>query len=470
MKRREALASLAMVFSAAGYTTGSGGKKVPVDAVAAGAVYREGPVTGTMIDSGFLYADSNYQGIARASDGNVYYVLCSHHLDSNACMFRYNPKSGEVKMIGNMNELVGEDRKKVYSQGKVHCDIYEHGGKLWFGTHCGSWVRGGSKERGPYPGGHFMSYDLATGKFDDLGIGQKEQGLLALTMDPARGRLYAITWPDLIFMYYDIASKKIQSFGTGVSAPGVKDLVNAIGPRSLGLDPRTGMLFWDNPDNTVRCFDPAKDAIVPLEKPKLDRGILAFEAPAARGTFWRAIRWNDAAKRFYGVTYKGEYLFSYDPPSGELEFIDRIAAGPNRRSGGIGHPNMSFELSPDGSTAYYITGEEIAAENGLESYYDIKEKLHLVTYDIPARRYTDHGLIRLGDGRVPSYCQGLEIGGDGSLYIVAWVPLAEYTSPKAKTIIANRFKDVPVNEYPFRITELNLIVMKDPLPGARAGV
>ncbi len=148
MKRRDVFPSLALALPAACGDTGTRVKNAPVNGREAGAVYMEGPVAGKMVDAGFLYADSNYHGIVSASDGNVYYVLCSHHLDSNACMYRYDPKSGEVKMIGNLNEVLGEDRGKVFSQGKVHCDLYEHGGKLWFGTHCGSWVRGGRRIAG----------------------------------------------------------------------------------------------------------------------------------------------------------------------------------------------------------------------------------------------------------------------------------------------------------------------------------
>ena len=96
----------------------------------AGAVYKEGPIKGKMIDAGFLYGDSAYHGITQASDGYVYYVICSHHIDSSACMFKYNTESGEVTMIANLTEMLGENGSKVFPQGKVHSKIYEHEGKL----------------------------------------------------------------------------------------------------------------------------------------------------------------------------------------------------------------------------------------------------------------------------------------------------------------------------------------------------
>lgn len=425
--------------------------------------YRTGPVKGRMIDAGFLQGDSNYNAIIRASDGNVYYVLCSHNLESNACLFRYTPKTGEVKLVGNLNDVLGEDRKQVFSQGKVHCDFFEYKGKLWFGTHCGSYERGGSKERGPYPGGHFMTYDLAAGKFEDLGIAIPEQGLLSVSMDTRRERLYAVTWPDLIFLYYDIPTRKVKSFGTAVATMGAKDLMTVLGPRSLGIDPRTGNVYWDSPDNTIRCYDYRKDALITLETPKLDRELVSMEAPEAEGTFWRAIRWSESLQKFYGVTYKGEYLFSFDPQSGELEFIDRITCGPSWKAGNLSHPNLSFELSADGRTVYYISGEALAESGDTQSYYDIKEKIHLVTYSIPSGKYIDHGLVELADGRYPSYCQSLEVGRDGNLYLVSFIPYPDFDSEKGRKIIEYRFKDRPGESLIHSVTEVNLIVVPDPL-------
>ena len=141
---------------------GSGLSAIAADVPA--AVYKDGPVIGRMIDAGFYYGDSNYHAICQASDGNVYYVICSHNKKSGARMFRCNPKSNEVTMIGDLTDVVGEDRTKVINQGKVHSDIYEVDGKLYFGTHAGSWDE-------TYPGGHYMCYDIKKEKFEDYGIG-----------------------------------------------------------------------------------------------------------------------------------------------------------------------------------------------------------------------------------------------------------------------------------------------------------
>ena len=41
----------------------------------------------------------------------------------------------------------------------------------------------------PYPSWHFLSYDPPTGKFQNLALAPHGEGSIAMTMDPARGRL-----------------------------------------------------------------------------------------------------------------------------------------------------------------------------------------------------------------------------------------------------------------------------------------
>lgn len=411
-----------------------------------GAVYMDGPVTGKMIDAGFIYGDSNYNAIIQASDGNVYYVICSHNKKSGAHMFRYNPRTGEVKIIGDLTAVVGEDRTKVICQGKVHSDIYEVDGKLYFGTHAGSWDM-------TYPGGHFVCYNLKTGKFQDFGIGVPNQGLVAMTMDTKRMRMYAVTWPGYTFCYYDVNTGKKKSWATSF-APVIMQ-----GPRSIGVDPRTGNAYWHNMDDTIASYNFEKDDIETLSKPKFDAPMFHIPLDKSAGCVWRSIRWSEPMQRFYGIMYYSDWLFSYEPKTADIEIIDRVASAPNRKTGKTSYSSLAFELSKDGKTLYYIAP-------GI-SPKDSTEELHLVTYDIPLRHYVDHGAIVLDDGRRPRYCQGMEVGTDGSLYFVAWIPFTDLKSEKGKKIIELLYEGKPVLEVEKSgaIQEINLIKIKDPLAG-----
>lgn len=422
---------------------------------APGVMYQDGPVRGRMVDAGFLRGETNYHAVQQASDGRVYFGIGSHAHGRSASLFRYDPRDGSVVLLGSMNTVTGEDGTKVFNQDKIHCDLYELDGKLYFSTQGG--VYGGG-DYGPYPGGHFFSCDLSTGKIADLGIGPRGEGIITMAMDSRRGRLYGITWPGMLFLTYDIGSGTIRNFGKRVETPGIGDLTAVPGNRSLGVDPRTGNVYWHNMDGTISRYAAAADTVELLVSPRLDLPVFRVARSGFSAVLWRAIRWNDARQCFYGIETNAEYLFSYEPERGGIEVIDRIASGPNRRSGNLGAANLAFELGPDGNTVYYIAGAVTRLASG-----ESRRELHLVTYDLAFRAYTDHGPILLDDGRYPSVCSGLDVGRDGNLYLVCTIPLAVTTDARAQRIVAARFANLPPEKLPGAPYEVNLVVIPDPL-------
>ncbi len=448
--------------------------------------YLPGPVEGILLEDGFLHDDSNYHAIAHASDGYVYWAACTHHPDTHVHLFRYDPETGGVHTLADMGEVFGEDGTKNIPQGKIHCDLFEHRGKLWSGTHVGLYERGGRKDHGPYPGGHFFSYDLRTGEFDDLGIGAAEEGLVSMAMDKKRGRLYALTYPSGLFLVCDIGTRTIRNYGIGVSGYDRNDEdVHGSIDRSPGVDPRTGNVYWWNVKGTVDCYNHAEDRIVELEHCTLERPALKVTEPSTgRNTvFWRSMRWSERLNRFLCTTFFGEHLFTWDPVNGDIQVIDRIATGPDRIAGTLTRGSLAFELSPDEGTVYYVNhcqsygghgttqvGDDLyagEAKSTVKTIHDMDE-LHLVTYDLETGTYTDHGAILLQDGRKPKDAQGLEIGRDGNLYIVGTVPLAETGTEKWNTIEGVRL-DTYERATPEVMFEVGLVVMPDPLATHRNG-
>lgn len=330
-------------------------------------------------------------------------------------------------------------------------------------THCGAYKRGGSEEREPYPGGHFISYNIATGEFEDYGIGEPEEGMVCMDMDTERGRMYTVTYPGLIFIYYDIASGTKKSFGKAVATPGIDDVMKVTGPRSLAIDPRTGNVYWNNFDETIVCYDYAKDTVETIDEPDFNRSILNVSMPGQYRINWRSIRWNDMMQKFYGVMYQSEYLFSFEPLTKDIEIIDRITAEPKRRSGQGHYGSLAFEFSPDEKTIYYLVSSQ-----GQIAYPDTTingRVVHLVTYNISHRQYIDHGPLELDDGRKPSYCQSLAVGNDDNLYAICAIPFTELESEKGKKLVEYRPPWTPKKNYQYSITERNLVVIKNPLAG-----
>jgi len=419
------------------------------------AMYRTGPLVGRMVDAGFLLGETNYHAVQFASDGCVYYGIGSHAPGASATLFRYDPRNGDVMRLASMNDVTGEDGAKVFNQGKIHCDLYEMKGKLYFSTQ-GGYYQGGNL--GPFPGGHFLSYDMKTGTCADLGIGASGEGMVTMAVDTVRGRMYAITWPGMHFVYHDIVSGKTKDFGKSVATPGIDDLTAVPGNRSLGIDPRDGAVYWHNMDETISRYDYATDTVAVLSRPTLGIPVLKTARSGFDGVLWRSIRWSRSMNRFYAVDSGCEYLFSYEPKSGDIEIMDRIAAGPQRRSGALGGASLAFELDDAGKVVYYIASARSAAPGG-----GSRREIRLVTYDIASRRYIDHGPIRLDDGRYPNGCSGLDVGRDGNLYLVCMIPLSNLDGERERKIVAVHFADVPHEKLKDSTYEMNLVVVKNPL-------
>ena len=88
---------------------------------------------------------------------------------------------------------------------------------------------------------------------------------------------------------------------------------------------------------------------------------------------------------------------------------------------------LGFSLGPDGRTLHYLTGGPVyidgkrvrgKSETAMGESKGT-ENLHLITYDIPTGKYTDHGPIFYADGQRPAYVNSIAVGKDGTVYTLA---------------------------------------------------
>src|SRR5450759_5344338 len=185
----------------------------------------------TVYNSGFEHAHDTYNGLSSASDGKIYYVLCSQLIDVAGQMYSFDPKTGKIEHLGDLTEICGEKDMKVVAQGKSHVNFVESKGKLYFATHLGyySIINGmektGVPEKGykAYRGGHLLAYDMKNKTFEDLGIGPNHEGIITMNMDTQRGLIYGLSWPTGILFRYDVAKKELKNLGpfTGKGEDGV---------------------------------------------------------------------------------------------------------------------------------------------------------------------------------------------------------------------------------------------------------
>ncbi len=395
-------------------------------------------------DSGFPQAHDSYNGISAASDGKIYYVLSSQTVDVGAQVYSFDPKTEKIQHLGDLTEICGEKGLKAIPQNKSHVRFWESNGKLYFASHIGYYtIKNGMETPGvpppgykPYPGGHFLSYDLTTGKFENLALAPHNEGIIAMTLDPARGRLYGLTWPTGYFIRYDLRTKQLKdlglyaALGESVRGPQYRTLC-----RSLVVDPRDGSVYFTSAEGFIFRYRYDRDAVEKVQGEDMRKDYFGVYDPTSSGTMgynWRQAVWYPPENMVYGVHGNSGYLFRFDPRVPRVEVLDRITSLPTQRSGmydEFSYGYLGFIIGPDGETLNYLTGGPIYREGrrvagkavALKGESKGEEDLHLITYYIPTGKYMDHGAIFFPDGQRPKEVNSIAVGLDGSVYALAAV-------------------------------------------------
>lgn len=138
--------------------------------------------------------DGQWQGVCRASNGFVYFFGGSHSAGVSAPFFRYDPGKNSVTLLAlDLTRVCGEDPARTPTQGKVHSDIFEHRGWIYFGTHLSEYTPAG---QAAYTGGHLVGYEMATGRFRDYGVVHRNYtNYSAIGLDAPRNRIYFYATP-----------------------------------------------------------------------------------------------------------------------------------------------------------------------------------------------------------------------------------------------------------------------------------
>lgn len=396
-------------------------------------------------NSGFELSHDTYNGICAASDGLIYYVLCSESIEEGGKMYSFDPATNEISLCGDLTEACGERGLKTIPQGKSHVNFVESDGKLYFGTHIGYYNNiDGMEKMGippkgykPYPGGHLLSFDLKSRKFEDYGVVPHREGVLTMNMDTRRNIIYGITWPTGYFFKYDLKKNEMKDFG-GISEDGESGINEKYRTlcRSIAINPDTGIVYFSTSDGIIFQYDPAKDRLEPIVEDNLKKDYFGQYDPSSPGHMgynWRQVFWHSAHKSVYGIHGNSGYFFRFDPDTKKIEVLDRITSKPSQRSGMFdlfSYGYLGLQIGHNQRTVYYLTGSPMyingkrvtgkpctakGEARGLEN-------LHLVTYDISTHEYQDHGPIYFEDGSAPLYVNSIAVGYDGHIYFTGRVP------------------------------------------------
>jgi len=396
-------------------------------------------IIATVYNSGFEYAHDTYNGISSASDGKIYYVLCSQLMDVAGQMYSFDPNTGRIEHLGDLTEICGENEMKVVAQGKSHVNFAESDGKLYFATHLGyySIISGMEKTGIPsgdyktYRGGHLIAYNMKTKTFEDLGIGPHNEGIITMNMDPDRGLIYGLSWPTGYLFRYDVAEKVMKDLGpfTGKGEEGMDEDFRVV-CRSIVINPDNGSLYLTNAEGQIKFLKLGQDAVETVEGEDMKKeyfGTYDIFTSGSMAYNWRQVFWYAPEKKIYGVHGNSGYLFRFDPLIPRIEVLERLTSIPSKLTGmsdQFSYGYLGFKLGPDGRTIYYLTGGPIyidgkrvmGASSTAKGEAKGLEDLHLITYDIPTGKYLDYGAVFYPDGQRPLYVNSIAIGDDGTVY------------------------------------------------------
>lgn len=384
--------------------------------------------------SGFEHSGHSYNGLYSASDGKIYYVLCSEGLiDIAAQMYSFDPNTKKIEHLGDLTEMCGEKDMKVVAQGKSHVQFYESNGILYFATHLAYYSVDAMEKPGiptkgfkPYRGGHILAYDMKNKTSRDLGIAHHNEGILTLNMDTRRGLIYGITWPTGYLFRYDVAKEEMKEIGpyTGKGETGLAGIDYQVLCRSIALNPDDGSIYVTNEEGQIKRLKAGQDTLETLAGEEMKKDYFGqYQRFTVRnyGYNWRQIFWYPSEKMFYGVHGQSGYLFRFNPAIPRIEVLERLTSIPSKFGGMFDkliYGYLGFTLGPDGRTIYYLTGGPIYTDGA--RLKDL-ENIHLITYDVPTSKYFDHGVIFTPDSLKPIQSQGnsIAVGDNGTVYTFA---------------------------------------------------
>jgi len=363
--------------------------------------------------------DGQWQGIRLASDGNVYFASSSHSAHHGASFFKYDPKNNQVtELVHEITEVCGED-VQTNPQGKIHSDIVEANGWLYFATHFaaekpGAWAT--------WTGSHALGYELATGKWRDYGVIRAGfTAYSAVGVDPARHYLY-------VFLTGQTAGQAAYVYLIDTVTGEKVNLGQVSQPSDGGWDFAS---YWMFVDRRGDVWFAIKNQDGDLQQIHGDTGVIEVHRKALPAL----IRWDsntpetDSAKQaersidWMQPLDGDKALMTMSPWGGMLYMFDSTqpmatAFTPLRH---IGFNYLGGIALGNKRVFYYQRADRGKGNQGFKDF-------HLLSVSLDAAAgypITDHGLMVDQDGRTAWRLPGMTTDGKGHVYMIGdWWTIA----------------------------------------------
>jgi len=333
------------------------------------------------------HLDRPYDALAVASDGTVYCGTMPHHPTRGTLIFRYDPRRDVLENLGDIDEIAGEKEPRDVPS-MMHSTPVEVGGYMFF---TGQDPFYGAASRFPelpkeaaYPGSHVLGFHLAKGCFYDFGIPAPGASVFRMAADPQRNHLY------LRFGYERGPVHRLN-----VTNGEFED---------LGLVCPTNTFFVGSDSNLY--FTRRRDLVGYDPVSRVERAVYSG--------LWRFhwLKGQDGRAEAYGLS--GTEVFFFD-----------IEARQARRVGSIRpRSNLGGDAAYRNGVLYQVVSEMV----------DGRRVARLYTLTVADGRLQPHGLICDQNGRIAAEINAIDVGADGTLYMVGqfWPKPGDAYAPRLR--------------------------------------
>ena len=354
--------------------------------------------------------DGQWQGIRYASDGNVYFGSSTHSAHHGASFFKFDPRTDQLTLLAeDITTIVGED-PQTNPQGKLHSDIVEANGWLYFSTHFSSELPGAYSQ---WTGSHVVGYQMATGAFVDYGVVHPNyMSYSAVAVDPARNYLYVFVTgqdeTDVSYLYrIDTVSGAKTNLGQVGSAfdSSLWMFVDRRGDVWFSVFSRNGALFRVR--GATGEIDESSQMLCRLCTAGTPSNWCPAPSRQRRGIMW--MQPLDGDRALFTLGWHGGMLYMFDSSK---------PIGSGQEFQAIKHIGYSFlGMAIGGNRVFYYQ----RANRGFGQQE--AQDFHLLSVSLdPDAGYpiTDHGLLKDQDGRLAWRLPGMATDGQRVFMIGDW--------------------------------------------------
>lgn len=340
--------------------------------------------------------ESGYFSLSESHDGTIHVGTAKY--GQNSFLVEVDPRTGSQRVVLDTHRTCGLTATGYAAQAKLHTrNFVGPSGRVYVGSKQGYAKQGDTQA---YPGGCVMVYDPRTGRAENLGMPFPGQGVIDVTADEARDRLYVVTCEDQHWMTGTLAGRPWKELGPMLT-PYATTLVDARGVASAITS-----------DFRLAQFDPAT-------------GITTTRPVVVEGSEWK--RASDSAIPTWQLDPDGRHawlILMNDPSLLRIDLQspgDRVSAENRGRMHHGKNPDSrcALTLHPDGRVYALV---RVDNESGFGSGY----WHHLVRYDPKTNRHDDLGVLKVSNpgyfdrspgpsGEPPPYSHGFHRLPDGTL-------------------------------------------------------